>query len=204
MANPDTRCAQQIPIEDGNLALIRDWIPAEQAFELFISLRDELVWEQSTIYIAGTARRIPRLNAWYGDAGASYRYSGKRFQPRPWTKTLGRLRERVACTADAPFNSVLANLYRDGNDSVGWHSDDETELGVNPVIASLSLGSERRFALKHKRNKSLPRMDIMLPSGCLLVMSGVTQHHWVHQLPKTRLPVGPRINLTFRQVVPQK
>lgn len=201
MANPVTASAQQIPIEDGSIALLRDWIPPAEAPALFTRLKDELAWEQSTIWIAGMQRRIPRLNAWYGDPGASYRYSGTWFEPKPWTASLAQLRDRVSGIGGCEFNSVLANLYRDGNDSVGWHSDDERELGINPSIASLSLGSERRFVLKHKRRKSISRLDLVLPSGSLLLMTGATQHHWLHQLPKTRLVVGPRINLTFRRVV---
>ena len=196
MANP-----QQIPIEDGSMTLLRDWIPPVEALDLFSLLRDELAWEQSVIRIAGMRRRIPRLNAWYGDPGAGYRYSGTWFDPKPWTETLAQLRARVSDTAARQFNSVLANLYRDGNDCVGWHSDDEKELGPDPCIASISLGAERRFVMKHKRDKSIPRVELELPPGSLLVMSGATQHHWIHQLPRTRLPVGPRINLTFRRIV---
>lgn len=196
MANP-----QQVPIEDGCLVLFRDWIPPAEALALFSLLRDELAWEQSVIRIAGMQRRIPRLNAWYGDPGASYRYSGTDFDPLAWTVTLAQLRSRLAGELDLEFNSVLANLYRDGNDCVGWHSDDERELGPNPCIASVSLGSERRFVMKHKRDKSIARIELKLPSGSLLVMSGATQHHWIHQLPRTRVPVGPRINLTFRRIV---
>lgn len=201
MANPVATVQQQIPIEDGSLTLLRDWIPPAEALDLFSLLRDELAWEQSVIRIAGVHRQIPRLNAWYGDKGASYRYSGTNFDPIPWTPTLAQLRTRLVEALAIEFNSVLANLYRDGNDCVGWHSDDEKELGREPCIASISLGTERRFVMKHKRDKSIPRIELKLPPGSLLVMSGTTQHHWIHQLPRTKLPVGPRINLTFRRIV---
>lgn len=189
-----------IDIPDGELALWADWLPASAAYQLFERLRTELAWEQSVIRIHGRAVQIPRFNAWYGDEGAGYRYSGTRFEPKPWTTTLANIRQRIEMTTGAKFNSVLANLYRDGSDSVGWHADDEAELGCNPVIASLSLGSERKFSLKHKTRKDMERLDLVLPSGSLLVMRGTTQHFWQHQLPKTVKPVGPRINLTYRQV----
>lgn len=193
--------AEEIPIADGELRLYRGWLGPRQALDLFVQLREELVWEQSEIRIHGKQQLIPRLNAWYGDPGAGYRYSGKYFEPLAWTPGLAAVRERLAETLGMRFNSVLANLYRDGADSVGWHSDDEKELGVNPLIASVSLGAERRFVLKHKRNRDMRPIELVLPSGSVLVMAGPTQHFWRHQLPKTRKPVGPRINLTFRRII---
>src|SRR5690606_6222598 len=134
----------------------------------------------------------------YGDAGASYTYSGARFVPEPFTPALAALRGRLQAFTGRAFNSVLANLYRDGNDSVGWHSDNEPELGPEPAIASLSLGASRRFRLRHAH---LPPVSVDLHSGDLLVMPGPLQRHWQHTLPKTRRPVGARINLTFREIV---
>lgn len=141
----------------------------------------------------------PRLEAWYGDAGASYSYSGLAHEPLPWTPELQRLRERVEVAAGTTFNSVLANLYRDGNDSNGWHADDESELGEQPVIASLSLGAARRFLLRHRA--SVERVEVVLEAGSLLLMRGKTQQCWKHSVPKQRTVHAPRINLTFRRVV---
>jgi alkylated DNA repair dioxygenase AlkB len=127
-------------------------------------------------------------------------YSGTPHQPLPWTPALELVRERVLGLTGCAFNSVLLNLYRDGRDGMGWHSDDEPELGRDPVIASVSLGAPRRFCLRHRRRKD-QRLDVSLGPGSLLLMAGATQHHWVHAVPKTALPVGPRVNLTFRQIL---
>ena len=172
---------------------------ATEAAQLFDQLRRDVCWQQEEIVIFGQHRRVPRLVAWHGDAGARYVYSGTDHQPEPWTPLLERIRDRVQALTGAHFNAVLLNLYRDGRDGMGWHADDEPELGRDPVIASLSLGATRRFCLRHRRRKDL-KLDLPLPHGSLLCMSGATQHHWVHALPKTRLPVAERINLTFRLV----
>jgi len=173
--------------------------PAE-ASRLLAELRSQVHWQQEEILIFGERRRVPRLVAWHGDPGASYVYSGTNHHPEPWIAALERARDRVCSLTGAEFNAVLLNLYRDGRDGMGWHADDEPELGRNPVIASVSLGATRRFCLRHRRRKDL-KVDVPLPHGSLLCMSGATQHHWVHALPKTRRPVGERINLTFRLVV---
>lgn len=170
-----------------------------EAANLFDSLRAGIHWQQEEIVIFGQRRRVPRLVAWHGDAGASYRYSGTDHTPEPWTPALERVRARVRELSGTEFNAVLLNLYRDGRDGMGWHADDEPELGRDPVIASVSLGAPRRFCLRHRRQPDL-KLDLELPHGSLLVMAGPTQHHWVHALPKTRRPVGERINLTFRRI----
>jgi alkylated DNA repair dioxygenase AlkB len=146
-------------------------------------------------------RRVaaPRLEAWYGDPGARYAYSGLAHEPLPWTPLLLDLRERVVDAAGGAYNSVLANLYRDGNDSNGWHADDERELGPEPHIASLSFGAPRRFLMRHRRDPSL-RLELLLAPGSLLVMRGATQQCWKHAVPKTRAVTGARINLTYRLV----
>jgi alkylated DNA repair dioxygenase AlkB len=141
---------------------------------------------------------IPRLTAWHGEAG--YVYSGIAMQPAAWTPALLEIKRCAEHHAGQGFNSVLLNLYRDGRDSVSWHADNEPGLGRDPVIASLSLGATRRFQLKHRRNGL--RVAIDLEHGSCLVMAGATQHHWLHQLPKTARPVGPRVNLTFRRMMP--
>ncbi len=162
-------------------------------------LTHHIAWKQETINILGAAVPIPRLTAWYGDEGNSYRWSGITQHPHPWTPTLLRMKVRIEQAAGVSFNSVLLNLYRDGRDSVAWHSDDEPELGRNPVIASVSFGAERRFQFKHKHNPDL-RQAIDLTHGSLLLMRGTTQHFWKHQIPKTKQPCGARINLTFRTI----
>jgi len=142
---------------------------------------------------------VPRLLAWYGDPEARYRYSGLEHQPLPWTPLLAEIRTRVQEACGRPFNAVLLNYYRDGNDSMGWHSDDEPELGRDPLIASLNLGGTRRFDLRRKGTTRIGH-SLELGDGSLLVMGGQTQHHWQHQVAKTRKPVAPRINLTFRLI----
>lgn len=184
------------------LELIEGFLPADLHAGLFQQLRESLQWEQSRIRIAGRSISIPRLNAWYGDADSRYSYSGTLFKPLPWTRTLLELRGEIERACGARFNSVLANLYRDGRDSVAWHADDEPELGPEPLIASLSLGATRRFRLKHRRDPSIPRIDTELADNTLLIMGGRLQHDWFHQVPKTRRPVAARINLTFRWILP--
>ena len=141
---------------------------------------------------------FPRLTAWYADAGLTYSYSGVTHRAAPWTPELLAVKERAEAAAGANWNSLLLNLYRDGQDSIGFHADDEPELGTNPVIGSISLGAERRFVLKHPASGE--KVEFALPHGSLLVMGGASQHHWRHGLPKTSKQVGPRINLTFRRV----
>jgi alkylated DNA repair dioxygenase AlkB len=172
---------------------------ANGASDLFDELRRQIDWRQEEILMFGRRVPVPRRVAWHGDPGASYTYSGTEHQPLPWTLTLERVRARVAGLTGVDFNAVLLNLYRDGRDGMGWHADDEPELGRNPVIASVSLGATRRFCLRHRRRRDL-RVDVPLAHGSLLLMSGATQHHWVHALPKTAAAVGERINLTFRRV----
>jgi alkylated DNA repair dioxygenase AlkB len=179
---------------DGVVCLYPDALPPADADRLLEALRDGIAWRQEVATVMGRRLPIPRLTAWHGAAG--YVYSGIRLTPAPWTAPLLELKALAEAIARQPFNSVLLNLYRDGRDSVSWHADNEPGLGQNPVIASLSLGAVRRFQLKHRR---LPeRLTLDLPHGSCLVMAGATQHHWLHQLPKTKAPVGPRVNLAFR------
>ncbi|MBD2723450.1 alpha-ketoglutarate-dependent dioxygenase AlkB family protein [Hymenobacter armeniacus] len=176
------------------------FLPAAEADALLAQLTAEVAWEQRSIRLFGQEFPQPRLTAWYGDPEARYTYSGLAWEPRPWTPALLALRQRVAAACAAPFNSVLLNLYRDGRDSMGWHADDEPELGPKPVIASLSLGATRRFRLRPRPGLVLPSLSLDLGSGSLLLMRGSTQQHWQHALPKTTQPLGPRLNLTFRWV----
>lgn len=185
--------------KDGELYYLPDFLPAVQADGYFRSLLAELAWHEEQIVIAGKALKVPRLVCWYGDPGAVYRYSGVDHVPLPWTPVLAMLRQAIEQRSGWAFNSVLGNLYRDGGDSMGWHADNEKELGPCPKIASLSLGATRRFRLRHIRSGET--IDMELTHGSLLLMGGALQHHWRHCLPKTRKPLGPRINLTFRRIL---
>jgi alkylated DNA repair dioxygenase AlkB len=163
-------------------------------------LRDRLHVETSWKQEVGRGRPFPRLTAWYADPGLVYRYSGVAHHGEGWTPLLLEIKQRVEQAAGAAFNSLLLNLYRHGRDSIGMHSDDEPELGQDPVIASVSLGAVRRFILKHRKTREKLIFD--LAHGSLLVMGGSCQHHWLHGVPKTEAVVGARINLTFRRILP--
>ena len=190
---------QPLPLEGAELGFDPEWLPAGEAAALFAELRAAIPWEVHRIRLFGREVDSPRLSCWIGDPDATYRYSGVRFEPRPWSAALSGLRDRLARELGTSFNSVLANLYRDGRDAMGWHSDDEPELGPAPVIASVSLGATRRFVLKHRREPDR-KLALELPSGSLLVMAGATQRNYRHALPRTARPVGGRINLTFRSI----
>ncbi len=176
-----------------------DWLDISRQKDLWQSLQS-LNWQQSIIRIAGRSMQIPRLNAWYGDTGRRYGYSGTRLTFNPWTEELKSLCFEVEQATGHRYNAVLANYYRDGNDSVDWHSDNEAELGKNPTIATLSLGGVRQFMMKHKHNGSADKINIDLEPGSLFLMSGETQSNWQHKVPKTKKPVEARISLTFRRV----
>ena len=171
------------------------------ADRLLRCLWPELDWSQQDIVLFGRRVQQPRLSAWYGDAGARYRYSGLSLEPLPWHPALHRLRCTLESRLGRPFNSVLANAYRDGRDSMGWHADDEPELGSEPVIASVSLGACRRFLVRCVRTRE--PAEFRLEHGSLLVMSGSSQADFRHALPKTSRPCGLRINLTFRRISAQ-
>jgi alkylated DNA repair dioxygenase AlkB len=180
------------------VALAPGWLEPAEADRLMAALRDELPWEVHRIRMFGRIVDSPRLSAWVGDRDATYRYSGTRFVPHPWTPSLRALRDRVAEACGARFNSVLANLYRDGADRMGWHSDDEPELGPEPLIASLSLGAARTFRFRAKSGGE--PVAIELGHGSLLRMAGATQRLYKHELPARKRVGGPRINLTFRSI----
>ena len=188
-----------IPLPDADLLFAPHWMEPNEASRLFERLQDEIAWETHRLRLFGREIDAPRRSCWIGDPGTGYTYSRTRFEPHPWPETLLAVRSRLERDCGAGFNSVLANLYRDGGDSMGWHSDDERELGPEPLIASLSLGATRRFVLRHRTRSEL-RHEIALPSGSLLLMRGATQRNWKHALPRTARPIGARINLTFRWV----
>jgi len=162
------------------------------------TLYDEINWQQDYLTLYGKTVAVPRLQAWFCDQQMSYDYSGLTMRSEHWTDTLMALKQEVEQFTQVTFNSVLANLYRDGQDSVAWHSDDEPELGPSPIVASLSFGDTRNFQLKHKRLKE--KLNIDLTAGSLLLMSGNTQKHWAHCVPKTKRVKLPRISLTFRRI----
>ncbi len=192
-------CVENIMLPDGELTYTQSFLGSGDAHRYLDQLISETPWQQSRLLIAGRERLIPRLNAWYGDEGAHYGYSGMRLVLNPWTPLLKTLKLQVESALGLPFNSALLNYYRSGEDSVDWHSDDERELGHKPVIAALSLGGERRFDLRHKTQKKL-RYKLDLEHGSLLVMAGALQHCWVHRVAKCNTISEPRVNITFRRI----
>lgn len=201
-----------IPVANADIKLGRSWLGVSQADALYQYFCEAISWEQPTIAIAGQLHPTPRLQAWFGDTGTTYGYSGRSFEPQPWSAELSLIKNKVEQACGGQFNSVLVNWYRNGQDSVGWHADDEPELGSQPVIASLSLGSSRRFLIRPKAvsvacdastGAATRRLStgLDLHSGDLLLMAGETQYTCQHSVPKTRKLVGGRINLTFRHVI---
>lgn len=190
---------QNLLPKDGLVWLDPNFLEAAYATMCFETLKATLAFREFPVRIFGKWIMQPRLVAWYGKPGAAYQYSGVKLEPLALTPLLLELLKQVNAAAGMEFNGVLVNYYRHGNDSMGWHSDDETELGPNPVIASLSLGAARKFSLQHK-SEPHQKLHMELSHGSLLLMAGATQHHWKHALPKTQKPVSGRINLTFRKV----
>lgn len=198
--SPDFRQTpgESLPLPDASLHYIPDFLHTAESTDLMLSLLQHTPWRQDYLRFGGKSVPVPRLQAWYGDERSTYGYSGLRLPPLPWTPQLAELRERLENTLQLPFNSVLLNYYRDGSDSVAWHSDNERELGPDPQIASLSLGAPRLFELKHRNVRQHGKRRIMLGDGSLLLMGSGLQRHWLHQLPKTPGVTTPRLNLTFR------
>lgn len=180
--------------DGGTLFYDAAFFPPDEADALFELLCRETAWKQEV----GRGRPWPRLTAWYADDGLIYRYSGVTHVGGGWTPALSEIKRRIELASAAEFNSLLLNRYRSGQDSIGIHADDEPELGINPVVASISLGSVRTFVLKHRASGE--KRSMALAHGSLLVMGGTCQHHWLHGLPKTAADVGERINLTFRKI----
>lgn len=188
-------------IQDGEYWFMPNFLSEDQAVQQEILLLNTIDWKQEEVYVFGKKHKEPRKTAWYGDEECVYMYAGKTNHPIPWTDELFQLKTDIETLIQGTsFNSVLLNQYRDGNDKMGWHSDNEKELGKNPIIASLSLGVTRYFDFKHKRIKSLKKR-LVLPAGSLLIMCGSTQENWLHQIPQQKTVKEPRINLTFRRVI---
>jgi alkylated DNA repair dioxygenase AlkB len=190
---------KRIPLADAEIYYLLELSLAQTTEAVMNQLIDEIPWRAENIVVWGKPVPQPRLIAWYGDKGANYTYSGVHHDPLPWTDTLTDIKNRVEKAAGTNFNSVLLNYYRHHRDSMGLHSDDEPELGRRPIIASLSLGAERNFILKHKTRRDL-KIRLKLASGSLLLMKGDTQYCWKHGIEKEQRPCGPRINLTFRRI----
>jgi alkylated DNA repair dioxygenase AlkB len=179
--------------------LIPHFISSVESTRLFAQLNEETPWEMPEMVMFGKKYPQAGFSTWFTDTNVSYVYSGITRTPHAMTPLLHDVMSQCALASGAVYNSVLVNLYRDGNDSVSWHSDNEEINGSEPTIASVSLGATRRFDLRHKESGETVRVD--LEDGSLLVMAGLSQHCWVHQIAKTKSKVGPRINLTFRRVV---
>ena len=185
---------------DGS-ALLYDWVLGDTKWEdVMKELTDQVPWEAHTIKMFGKEYPQPRLVAWFGDPGSEYSYSGLKMNVRPWIEPVQALRQIAEQHAQVVFNSVLVNLYRDGDDKVSWHRDNEPELGNTPTIGSISLGAPRRFKFRHLETKE--QVEATLEPGSLVVMSGLSQSCWEHEVPRQKSIRDPRINLTFRQVEP--
>ncbi|MCX2978305.1 alpha-ketoglutarate-dependent dioxygenase AlkB family protein [Candidatus Marimicrobium litorale] len=191
---------QKLHLPDADLVFWHDVLPDDHT-SVLQRLIEETPWRQEHVTLWGKTYPQPRLVAWYADAGLSYSYSGVILEATPFTSALLEIKARVEALCCENFNSVLLNYYRDHRDSMGFHADDEPELGACPSIASLSLGAERTFVMKHRSREDVGDLRVRLTSGSLLLMRGETQSNWKHGIPKTTKPLGPRVNLTFRQII---
>ena len=189
-----------ISLQDGEILFMRNFFTPTESKNYFELLQNNINWKQEEVKFYGKTFTVPRKTAWYGYEGFNYSYSGIKCFPEIWTNELLEIKKEIEkFIPGEDFTSVLLNLYNNGNDKMGWHADDEKELGINPTIASVSLGETRRFDIKHKQNPEL-HYKFELTSGSLLVMRGALQHHWVHQIPAQKKVKEPRINLTFRTI----
>jgi alkylated DNA repair dioxygenase AlkB len=193
----------RVPMQGADVSYLEHLDLGRPADAVLADLIEQIAWRQEDVVIQGRAYKQPRLTAWYGDPGMAYTYSGLSLEPNPWTPLLGRIKAEVEAVAGVEFNSALLNLYRHNRDSIGFHSDNEPELGRDPTIASLSLGHERVFILRPRWNKSLETHRLRLASGSLLIMAGATQRNWLHGIEKETGPCGPRVNITFRRIQPR-
>ncbi len=185
-------------IENGEYIFYPNFFSKAESDSFLKNLRNNIVWKQESMNMYGKKIDFPRLTAWYGNNDKPYSFSGITLQPLPWSSEILSIKSKIEPVAKTAFNSVLLNLYRDGNDSISWHTDAEKELGTNPVIASVNFGATRKFQLRHIKTKE--KLEIELTHGSLLIMQGELQHFWQHQVPKTSKVVGERINLTFRVI----
>ncbi len=188
---------QHFNLPNAELIYISNFLSTKEASLYFETIKKNTKWQHDDITVFGKTYKQPRLTALFGESNQPYCYSNIVMHPKPFTSTLRTIKTKVEAESKTNFNTLLINLYRDGNDSNGWHADNETELGKNPVIASLSLGEPRPFHFKHRKIKS-ERHKLILEHGSLLIMKGEMQHFWLHQIAKTKKKINPRINLTFR------
>ncbi len=186
-------------LQDATIIYYPHFFDKKVADDIFSQLITDIPWQQDNITVFGKTHLQPRLTALFGNDGKPYSYSNIKMQPHSWTLLLQKIKSYVESVSEVNFTTVLLNLYRNGKDSNGWHADNEKELGINPIIASVSFGAERIFQLKHNTIPNL-KQNILLEHGSLLLMKGTTQHFWKHQIPKTSKAIGSRINLTFRVI----
>ena len=185
-------------IENGEYLFYPNFFSKSESNLFLHKLKAEILWKQESMNMYGKQVLFPRLTAWYGDNDKPYSFSGITLQPHSWTKELIDIKNKIELIATTEFNSVLLNQYRNGNDSISWHTDAEKELGINPIIGSVNFGATRKFQLRHINTKE--KIEIELTHGSLLIMQGELQHFWQHQVPKTTQKVDERINLTFRKI----
>ena len=187
-----------VVIDNGEYIYLPNYFSRTQSDDFYRKLKGSIHWKQEAMFMYGRKINFPRLTAWYGNNDKPYSFSGITLSPEPWSAELLEIKNEIEKKCDVEFNSVLLNLYRDGNDSISWHTDAEKELGVNPVIASVNFGEVRKFQLRHIKTKE--KIDLELAHGSLLIMKGELQHFWQHQVPKTSKKINDRINLTFRVI----
>jgi len=199
-AETDQNQSGILALPDAEVIIQHHFFHQNESDRIFSRLYQNVAWKQEKTFLYGKQVALPRLTAWYGDTGKNYKYSKIVMEPQPWLPILEYIKSKVEERCGEHFNSVLLNLYRDGRDSIAWHSDDEQELGNNPEIGSLSFGGTRSFRMRHKFQKGI-KSNLQLTHGSLLIMRGETQHYWQHQIPKTRKLTQPRINLTFRKIL---
>jgi len=189
---------ETIKIQNGEYVYVSNFFSKEKSDYYLNTLLNEIDWKQEAMNMYGKSINFPRLTAWYGDNDKPYTFSGITLNPQKWNDVLLEIKKCIEPKTQANFNSVLLNLYRNGKDSISWHTDAEKELGINPVIASVNFGATRKFQLRHNKTKEI--VELLLTHGSLLIMQGELQHYWQHQVPKTNQAVKERINLTFRVI----
>ncbi|PZO26007.1 MAG: alpha-ketoglutarate-dependent dioxygenase AlkB [Flavobacteriaceae bacterium] len=191
--------ADLVSIRNGEYIYFPNFFSRSESDIYFQKLKADILWKQESMHMYGKEVLFPRLTAWYGDNDKPYSFSGITLEPLSWTKELLEIKNKIEPISKTKFNSVLLNKYRDGNDSISWHTDAEKELGTNPIIGSVNFGATRKFQLRHIETKE--KIEIELAHGSLLIMQGELQHFWQHQVPKTAKKINERINLTFRVII---